>query len=94
MGIFSRKPSYCTICNKQIVHKNKAKREWGVKSPLCSDCYLNKMQESYDASIIKKCISCGVKNKVTDLWEPRLQWDMEGLLCKKCFDEKELDFGK
>ena len=23
------------------------------------------------------------------MWEPRWQWDMEGLLCKKCFDEKE-----
>ena len=44
MGIFSRKPAQCTICNKQISHKNKAKREWGVKSPLCSDCYLDKMQ--------------------------------------------------
>ena len=94
MGIFSRKPAYCTICNKQVIHKNKAKREWDVKSPLCSDCYLNKMQESYDASIIKKCINCGVKSKVTDLWEPRLQWDIVGLLCKKCFDEKELDFNK
>ena len=52
MGIFSRKPANCTICNKQITHKNKAKREWGVKSPLCSDCYLDKMKESYDASII------------------------------------------
>jgi len=72
MGIFSRKPAYCTICNKQVIHKNKAKRNWDVKSPLCSDCYLDKMQEDYDATLIKKCINCGVKNKVTDLWEPRL----------------------
>ena len=64
MGIFSRKPAYCTICNKQITaHKNKAKREWGIKSPLCSDCYLDKMQESYDATRIKKCVSCGVTQK-------------------------------
>ena len=92
MGLFSRKESVCTLCNKSIKHKNKAKREWGVKSPLCTDCYLNKMKESYDASIIKKCADCGIKKKVTELWEPRWQWDMEGLLCKKCFDEKELDF--
>ena len=52
------------------------------------------MQEHYDATIIKKCVSCGVTQKVTDLWEPRIQWDMEGLLCKKCFDEKETDFNK
>ena len=32
--------------------------------------------------------------KITDLWEPRWQWDMEGLLCKKCFDQKEEDHGK
>ena len=96
MGLFSRKPAYCTICNKQITaHKYKEKTEWyGVKSPLCSDCHLDKMQEHYDATLIKKCMTCGVKSKVTDLWEPRLQWDMEGLLCKKCFDEKELEFNK
>ena len=56
MGIFSRKPAYCTICNKLAVHKNKAKREWGVKSPLCSDCYLDKMQDSYDGSIVKNVL--------------------------------------
>ena len=94
MGLFNRKESVCTICNKSIKHKNKAKREWGVKSPLCTDCYLNKMKESYDASIVKKCGNCGIKNKVTELWEPRWQWDMEGLLCKKCFDKKELDFNE
>jgi len=58
MGIFSRKPAYCTICNKQISHKNKAKKEWGVKSPLCSDCYLDQMRQAYDASIRKKCVNC------------------------------------
>ena len=39
---------------------------------------------------------CGATQKITDLWEPRWQWDMEGLLCKKCFDHKEeehLHFG-
>ena len=94
MGIFSRKPAYCTICNKQISHKNKAKKEWGIKSPLCSDCYLDQMRQAYDASIRKKCVNCRIAAKVTDLWEPRWQWDMEGLLCKKCFDEKELNFNK
>ena len=94
MGLFGRKRASCTICNKEITHKHKAKREWYVKSPLCSDCYLDKMKETYDATIIKKCAICETKNKVTNLWEPRWQWDMEGLLCKKCFDEKELDFNE
>ena len=94
MRLFGNKESFCTICNKSITHKNKAKREWGVKSPLCSDCYIDKMKESYDAAVIRKCIDCGMKSKVTDLWEPRWQWDMEGLLCKKCFDKKESSFNK
>ena len=69
MRLFGNKESFCTICNKSITHKNKAKREWGVKSPLCSDCYIDKMKESYDAAVIRKCIDCGMKSKVTDLWE-------------------------
>jgi hypothetical protein len=37
------------------------------------------------------CKNVKQHKKITDLWEPRWQWDMEGLLCKKCFDEKEKD---
>ena len=51
MGLFGRKRANCTICNKEITHKHKAKREWYVKSPLCGDCYLDKMTQSYDATI-------------------------------------------
>ena len=64
MGIFNRKPANCTICNKQISHKNKAKKGWGVKSPLCSDCYIDQMQQAYDASIRKKCVICGTLLKL------------------------------
>ena len=39
-------------------------------------------------------MTCGTQQKVTDLWEPRWQWDMKGLLCITCFDKKETDFGK
>ena len=34
MGLFSKKPSYCTVCNKELTHKHKPKREWNVKGPL------------------------------------------------------------
>ena len=27
MGLFSKKPAYCTVCNKELTHKNKPKRE-------------------------------------------------------------------
>ena len=88
MGIFSRKPSNCTICNKQITHKHKAKRGWGIKSPLCADCYLDKMHQSYDASLMGKCVICGIKNKITELWEPRWQWDMEDCCAKNVLTKK------
>ena len=58
MGLFGRKRAICTICNKEITHKHKAKREWYVKSPLCGDCYLDKMKQSYDATITQSCIIC------------------------------------
>ena len=44
------------------MHKNKAKREWGVKSPLCSDCYLNKMQE---------ILRCKYNKKMRELWNEK-----------------------
>ncbi len=94
MILFNRKPAFCTVCNKQLTHRHKAKREWDVKSPLCGDCYVDKMQEVYDASVRQKCVSCETKKKISDLWEPRWQWDMKGLLCKNCFDKKESDFDK
>ena len=53
---------------------------------------MDKMQESYDSNIKSKCIICENQKKITDLWEPRWQWDMKGLLCKTCFDNKEGDF--
>jgi hypothetical protein len=52
------------------------------------------MEQYYSGTYKQKCKSCGVEKKITDLWEPRWQWEMEGLLCKSCFDAKELDFSK
>ena len=94
MGILSRKPSFCTVCKKQIAHKHKPKREWDIEGPLCSDCYLNEMQKQYDLSLRQKCVMCGIEKDVPDLWEPRWQWEMKGLLCKACFDKKEEAYNK
>jgi hypothetical protein len=52
------------------------------------------MREYYEGSMTQNCVSCGIKKKITDLWEPRWQWEMTGLLCKECFDKKEIDFTK
>ena len=46
-------------------------------------------KEYYEGKVRQPCVVCGKTQKITDLWEPRWQWDMEGLLCKKCFDKKK-----
>jgi len=94
MGLFSRKPSYCAVCNKKLTHKHKPKREWNIKGRLCGDCHFDKAKEYFEGKIIQSCVKCGTTKKITNLWEPRWQWDMEGLLCKECFDKKEEDFAK
>lgn len=94
MGIFSRKPAFCAVCNKQLTHKHKPKKEWNIKGSLCGDCHLNKMQDFYEGKIRQPCVTCKTVKQISDLWEPRWQWDMEGLLCKECFDKKEESFTK
>lgn len=92
MGLFSKKPAVCTVCNKETTHTHKPKREWNMQGPLCADCYMNTMSQYYYGTFKQKCVKCGSQQKISDLWEPRWQWDMEGLLCKSCFDAKEIDF--
>ena len=89
MGLFNRKPTYCTICNKELSHKNKPKKEWNVKGPLCGDCHFEKSKEYYEGKVRQACVLCGITKIISDLWEPRWQWDMNGLVCKECFDKKE-----
>ena len=95
MGLFSKKPSYCAVCKKQLTHKHKPKREWNIKGALCGDCHFEKSKEYYEGKVRQPCIVCKNTQKINDLWEPRWQWDMEdGLLCKKCFDAKEKEHTK
>lgn len=94
MGLFSRKPVFCAICNKELKHKHKPKREWKINGRLCGNCHVDKMKEFYEAKARQPCVNCGIRKKISDLWEPRWQWDMEGLLCKDCFDKKEEEFEK
>ena len=57
---------------------------------MCGDCHFDKSKEYYEGKVRQPCVECGITTKkITDLWEPRWQWDMEGLLCKECFDKKE-----
>ena len=92
LGIFSKKSTHCTVCNKETKRTHKTKKEWNFEGTLCTDCYMKTMEQYYNGTFKQKCAICSAEQKITDLWEPRWQWDMEGLLCKKCFDSKEIDF--
>ena len=92
MSLFKKKPAFCAICKKQIVHKHKPKSEWNVEGPLCGDCHVDQMRKFHELSLRQKCVTCGIEKDVPDMWEPRYQWDMKGLLCKGCFDEKEDEY--
>ncbi len=94
MGLFSKKPAECTVCKKVITHKHRPKKEWGLEYPLCTDCYMRTLEQYYSGTYKQKCTVCGIEQKITDLWEPRWQWETSGLLCKKCFDKKEEDFNQ
>lgn len=93
MRLFGNKKEYCAICNKELVHKHKPKREWNIRGKLCGDCHVDKSNEFYEAKVRQPCTECGITGKISDMWEPRWQWDMDGLLCKGCFDKKEKDYG-
>lgn len=89
MGIFNKRVEHCAICNVELKHKNKPKREWNIKGKLCGNCYMDKTKDFYEKKIRQPCVECKTVKNITDLWEPRWQWDMDGLLCKACFDKKE-----
>ena len=41
---------------------------------------MDKLRDEYDANIKSTCMICSVKQKVTDLWEPRWQWGYAGIV--------------
>ena len=94
MGLFNRKPAYCVVCNKELTHKHKPKKEWNLKGVLCGDCHFDKSKVYSEGQVRQPCVKLLRLWEFTGLWEPRWQWDMEGLLCKNCFDQKEKDFAQ
>ncbi len=91
-GLFSKKPTVCAVCGKQTKHAHKPKREWGISGRLCGDCHVDKTKAYYDSMTQQACVTCGQVRHIHDLWEPHWKWNMEGLLCKSCFDKKGQDF--
>ena len=94
MKFLNRSPKLCAICQKELKHEQKPKKEWNIEGLLCGDCHMDKMRQYFEGTMTQNCVECKSKKKITDLWEPRWQWEMEGLLCKSCFDKKEKIFAE
>jgi hypothetical protein len=104
LHLFGKKKSlYCANCNKQLNHKYKPLKEWNINGLLCADCHIEKTKEF----VLKKqeekrkledvCAICKKELILEfDKNRPRWQWNMEAgsMLCKICFDKKELDYDK
>ena len=64
MGLFSKKATNCTICNKELTHRHKPKKEWNIKGSLCGDCHFDKSKEYYEGKVRQPCVKCGVTGKL------------------------------
>jgi len=55
MGLFSKKPSFCTICDKELTHKHKPKKNGISKGPYAGIVILinqkNTMKEKLDSHV-------------------------------------------
>ena len=58
MGLFSKKPSFCSVCNKVLTHKHKPKKEWDIKGALCGDCHFDKSKDFYEGTVRQPCVEC------------------------------------
>jgi len=94
VGLFSKKPVTCAVCGRETSHAHKPKREWGVSGRLCGECHVEKTRAHYDSMTQQACATCGTVTRMRDLWEPHWKWDMDGLLCKACFDRQDSEHEK
>jgi uncharacterized CHY-type Zn-finger protein len=87
------------VCSKELGrHKYKPSDEWGIDGMLCGSCHVEKTKEFAIAQkdTLESCAIC--KNELADhdQYKPRWQWEMEPgtLLCKSCYEKKDLDYNK
>ncbi|MDQ4050374.1 MAG: hypothetical protein M3093_02055, partial [Thermoproteota archaeon] len=87
------KPDICAICKKELKHndnnvdKYKPRWQWEMESGtfLCKSCYQKK-----DAGYNKKmnfCALCSSKLGIF-FYHPKPTWQIEGNLCRKCWDQQ------
>jgi hypothetical protein len=83
-------PHECTICKKELtleIDKNKPRWQWNMESGsmLCKNCYDSK-EAQYD-KILNFCAICNKKIGFIR-YNPKPKWEIEGQLCRECWDKK------
>ena len=67
MKFQSRAPVYCNICNKELKHKHRPKKEWNIEGFLCGECHMDKMREFFEGTMPQNCVKCSIKKKKISL---------------------------
>ena len=83
-------PPECAICKKELtleIDKNKPRWQWNIESGsmLCKNCYDSK-EAQYD-KILNFCAICNKKIGFIR-YNPKPKWEIEGQLCRECWDKK------
>jgi len=51
MKLLNRSPKFCAICQKELKHKHKPKKEWNIEGLLCADCHMDKMRQYFEGTM-------------------------------------------
>jgi len=82
-----QRQSQCFLCNAIIDgdQKKNPRWQWGLEtsSYLCKKCY-DKKELDYQTKI-NFCVKCGKKIGFFR-YNPKPKWQIDGLLCRKCWD--------
>ena len=81
------KQSQCFMCHKIVEEEKKkiARWQWGMENDtfLCERCY-NQKETAYQTKI-NFCVNCGIKIGFIR-YNPKPKWNIDGQLCRKCWD--------
>ncbi|MEO9319552.1 MAG: hypothetical protein ABI361_02655 [Nitrososphaera sp.] len=95
----NREPLYCVLCKKELKHKYKPGKDWGIEGFLCADCHIEKTKEF----MLKEqevqpelCALCRQEIEEGTGKKARWQWNLDAgaVVCDSCFDSKESEYEK
>ena len=84
----AKAPDICSLCKKELVletDKNKPRWQWNMEreSMLCNSCF-EKQALNYEKKL-NYCTVCSTRLAFIR-YNPKPKWNIEGRLCRKCWD--------